>query len=310
MDFIRKHRTVSIIVLCVLVVILFISVAFGRYIKNIINDYILETKGFYFNSSILSTNGKNYLINNWDGVNSYTLTVDLNNHKNDERYTNTDIVYDINVNCPSSVVCTLSKNNGILHPTDTTDNYQVIVTPQQNFYEGDTVAVTTSVTSSSPYVKTMSATYTIGVEKSDFSYDISDSVGSKFITLNLTNSISYYEVSEAFGDYAVGSQISLDDYNNLTESEKNHCFSAIITVEYDPNLLLVDMTNDLYLNKLSTNYEEIQIDGYQYVKKFSFKVNASSNNSIIFYKMDVNQNYTYPIVNDSSIVTVSVNKAN
>ena len=310
MDFIRKHRTVSIIVLCVLVVILFISVAFGRYIKNIINDYILETKGFYFNSSILSTNGKNYLINNWDGVNSYTLTVDLNNRKNDERYTDTDILYDISVNCPSSVVCTPSKTNGILHPTDTTDNYQVIVTPQQNFYEGDTVVVTTSVTSSSPYVKTMSATYTIGVEKSDFSYDIEDSVGSKFITLNLTNSISYYEVSEAFGDYEAGSQISLDEYNKLTDSEKNHCFSAIITVEYDPNLLLVDMTNDLYLNKLSTNFEEIPIDGYQYVKKFSFKVNASSNNSIIFYKMDVNQNYTYPIVNDSSIVTVSVNKAN
>ena len=70
------------------------------------------------------------------------------------------------------------------------------------------------------------------------------------------------------------------------------------------------MTDKLFLSRLNTNYEEQTIGGFQYVKKFSFKVNASSSNSILFYKNDVTQNYTYPIVNNSSIITVSVISAN
>ena len=35
-----------------------------------------------------------------------------------------------------------------------------------------------------------------------------------------------------------------------------------------------------------------------------------SNSSIIFYKDDISKNYTYPIVNNDSIIDVSVVKAN
>ncbi len=310
MKFIRKHKKISIVTLVLLVLFLSIGIVFGRYIHNILNQYLLETKGFYFNSSILNVNGKNFLINNWDGVNSYTLTIDLNNRKNNERYTKTDIAYTVSVNCPSTVTCTLSKNSGVIHPNDETDSYQVVVTPRQNFYEGDTVRVETSVTSSVPYAKTMSATYTIGIEKSDFSYEIEDSVNAKFLTIRFLNAISYYEVEQAFGDYDVGDQVSLEEYNSLSETNKNKCFSAIVTVNYNPSVLFVDMTNDLYLHRLSTNYQEQTINGYQYVSKFSFKVNASSSNEIIFYKNDMTQNYTYPIVNPTSVIQVSVNKAN
>jgi len=310
MKFVREHRTASIILLLLSFLFLTTTVVYGRYIRNIINNFILETKAFYFNSSILNINGKNYSITNWDGVNSYSLTIDLNNRKNDSRYTTSDITYNIQVTCPNSVSCTLSKNNGTIHPEDTTDSYVITVTPLQNFYEGDTVKVSTSVTSLIPYSKTMSATYTIGVEKSDFSYDIVDSVNSKYLVLNLTNSISYYQVETAFGSYAVGDQVSLDDYSSLSDEDKAKCFSAIVTVQYDPHILWVDMTDSSFLRHLNTNYQEQTINGYRYVSKFSFKVNASSSNAIIFYKEDVTQNYTYPIVNPSSIISVSVRKAN
>ena len=310
MKFIREHRIASMIILVLLLVFFLATVVFGRYIKNIVNEFILETKAFYFNSSILAVNGKNFSITNWDGVNSYPLTIDLNNRKSDTRYTNTDIEYDIYVSCPSTVTCTLSDTEGVLHPEDTSDTYTITVTPLQNFYEGDTVVVNTWVVSSSPYAKTMSATYTIGVEKSDFSYEIVDSVNSKYLLINFTNAISYYEVEQAFGNYSQGDQVSLDDYSNLSDTDKAKCFSAIVTVQYDPTILFVDMTDKLFLSRLNTNYEEQTIGGFQYVKKFSFKVNASSSNSILFYKNDVTQNYTYPIVNNSSIITVSVISAN
>ena len=95
MKFIREHRTASTIILVLLLLFLLVGIVFGRYIKNIVNEYILETKAFYFNSSILNVNGKNFSITNWDGVNSYPITIDLNNRKSDSRYTTTDIAYDI-----------------------------------------------------------------------------------------------------------------------------------------------------------------------------------------------------------------------
>jgi len=297
------------IVLVVSTLFLFVTVVFGRYIRNIVYNYILETRAFYFSSSVLGINGKNYSIVNWDGVNSYPLMIDLNNRKNDLKYTQMDITYNITANCPSTVTCTLSKTSSTIYYDEdeySTDSYILTVTPLHSFHEGETVVVSTSVESTSPYKKTMSATYTIGVQKSDFSYNIVDSVNSKYLTLNLVNSISYYEVSEDFGDYTTGDQIGLDEYAALTQTEKNKCFSAIVTVEYDPHDLFVDMTDSLYLNRLSTNYQEVTIDGYQYVSRFSFKVNAASSNSIIFYKDDLTQNYTYPITNSTSVITVSV----
>lgn len=310
MKFVREHKPVSIIVLIVSSLFLFVTVTYGRYIKNIINNYILEARAFYFNSTVLAVNGKNYSIVNWDGVNSYPLTIDLNNKKNALRHTTSDITYTVSYNCPNTVVCTVSKNEGTIRADDETDSYVLTVTPIQNFYEGDTVVVSTTVSSTFPYEKTMSATYTIGVQKSDFSYSIEDSVNSKYMVLKLINSISFYEVSQAFGDYSVGDHVSLDDYNTLTAAEKANCFSAIVTVQYDPHDLLVDMTSPLYLNRLSTNYQEITMDTFQYVSKFSFKMNASSSNDLIFYKDDPTEDYTYPITNPTSVVSVTVNTAN
>ena len=310
MSFVRKNKLVSIIVLVLATLFLFVTVVFGRYIRNIISNYILETKEFYFNSTVLGMNGKNYSIVNWDGVNSYPLTIEVNNRKNSLRHTAVDIPYTITYNCPSTVTCTLSKTSGIIYADDQTDTYILTVTPLQNFYEGDEVVVSTTVESVSPYHKTLSATYTIGVQKSDFSYNIVDAVNDKYLSLNLINSISYYVVEQDFGNYHVGDQVSLDVYSTLTAAEKDNCFSAIVTVEYDPHDLLVDMTDSLFLRHLSTNYREDTIDGYRYVSKFSFKVNAASSNTIIFYKDDITRNYTYPVVNNSSIITVSVVTAN
>ena len=310
MKFIRKHKKLSIIGILSLAVFLVISVAYGRYIRNVIYDFLLETRAFYFNSSILSSSGKNYLIENWDGVNTYPLTIDLTNRKNDRRVTTTDITYDVVVSCPDTVQCSLSKDSDTIHPEDEIDTFQVFVNPIQNFYEGDSVAVTITVTSSLPYVKTMSATYTIGVERSNFTYEIIDSSGSKYLKVNLVNSISYYEVETAFEGHAVGDKVSLEEYATLSADDRKKCFSAIVTLTYDPSVLEVDMSDINYVNRLTSNYEEQTINGFQYVSKFSFKVDASSSSSVLFYKDVVSKNYTYPIVNPNSVVQVSVKKAN
>ena len=54
MKYIREHKKLSIITLVSLVVLLVLGIAYAKYFLNIINNYILETKKFYFNSSVLN----------------------------------------------------------------------------------------------------------------------------------------------------------------------------------------------------------------------------------------------------------------
>jgi hypothetical protein len=286
---IQENRKLSIIILIELLLFLIISVTFGRYVYNVVHNYIIESKGFYFNSSVLKPNGKSYSINNWDGVNSYPFTIDINNKKNDEIYTQSDITYTIEVICPSSVTCVTSQNSGTIYKEAHTDSYTITVTPRQTFEAGDTITINTKVTSTFPYTKELSATYHLGVQKANFSYSIDDAAGEKFCTLNLTNSIGYYDCN--------GAQKTIQEYAAMTPAQQAQCYSAIIVLTFDPGNVLLDMTSNTYHNRLQTDYQEQQIGSNQYVKKYSFKVDPNSNTKVIFYKTNINANYTYTGVN-------------
>ena len=306
MQFIRQNKKISIIVLVSLSLLLLFGLTYAKYVYNIIDNYILETKGFYFNSSVMNINGKNHSINNWDGVNSYTLLIDVNSKKNDDRYTTADIDYDITCECPSTVRCDLSKTSGIIYQDKKTDSFQVIVTPNSAFMEGETVDVKIIATSNSPYTKSLSATYRIGVEKSNFTYNIVDSVNSKYLVVNVTNAVSYYEVEEAFGNYSVGDKIALDYYVNLSDTEKSKCFSAKVTLTFPADVLALDMTATSYLHMVPNTLVDTTLnDGYQYVESYTFKLGATATEKILFYKNDITKDYTYPIINTTPIVTVS-----
>lgn len=306
MDFIREHKKISICILVIAVLVLLFGTTFARYIYNIVHNHILESNQFYFNSSVLAMNGKQYKINNWDGVNNYVLTVDVNNKKNALKSTKSDITYNTEVICPDTVVCTLSKTSGVIYKQSGTDSYQITVSPKREFHEGDEIEVTTKATSTSPYEKELSATYTIGIETSKFSYNIEDKVGDKYFTLNLTNTATYYEVETAFASYEVGDRLTPDEYQTLSETEKDNCYSAKVTVSFKPNNIFLDMTNKKYLHRIKNSEKTEDVNGYPYVNEFSFKMDASSSEKIMFYKKDPKQNYTYPIVNENSIITVKV----
>ena len=81
-----KKQKLLISIIAVFVISFTLVITFGRYIYNYYNNYILESKGFYFNSTVMSINGTKHSINNWDGVNPYPLTIDVNNKKNDLQY--------------------------------------------------------------------------------------------------------------------------------------------------------------------------------------------------------------------------------
>lgn len=311
MQYIKKHKKMSIIVLCCLMAFVFFTAAFGRYIYNYIGNYILETKGFYFNSSVLNINTKEYKINNWDGVNSYPITVDLNNLKNSLTHTEADIEYNVSVTCSSNVTCRSSKYSGILREDAGVDSFIVTMTPNTNtkFEAGDEVEVNIAVISNSPYKKVLKGKFIVSVENNSFSYEITDAKNDNFMTLKLTNSVPFYEVEKAFGSYKVGDTVSLEDYAKLSALEKENCFSAKVTISFDPETIFLDMTSKSFLHGTNKQSKTSSKDGFVYITGYQFKVEATSSEKIIFYKADKTKNFTYPIINSSSIVDVKVELA-
>ena len=77
-----------------------------------------------------------------------------------------------------------------------------------------------------------------------------------------------------------------------------------VKIEFNPREVLFDVTNSVYSD--ATTVTTTNIDGKTYINGFTIKIDAISSREIRFYKVDVNQDYTYPNgSNDKSIITIS-----
>lgn len=299
-----KFKYRRIILLVMLIIALFpVGVTFSKYIYDKIRYYILEANHFYFNSDKLEDKGITYNINNWGGVESFNIQFELNNHKNNLLTSDSDIAYDISVVCDDDVQCSISNDSGIIYKDEKTVSYDVIVNPLRVFDTGESVNVKIEATSSSPYVKTLSGDFVITVGKKGVSYEIVDEPFQPYFMFNITNVIDKYTVIKGFDNYKVGDVISISTYKDLSDSNKKNCVSAIITLEFDPNKVVFDTTSNIINNSEITN---TLVDGVSYVSKIKFNVEATSSTSIRFYKKDKSIDYTYPYVNDTSIISFDV----
>ena len=297
-----KYRRIILIVM--LIIALFpVGVTFSKYIYDKIKYYILEANHFYFNSDKLEDKGITYNINNWGGVDSFNIQFELNNHKNNLLTSDSGIAYDISVVCDNDVQCSISNDSGIIYKDEKAVSYDVIVNPLRVFDTGESVNVKIEATSSSPYVKTLSGDFVITVGKKGVSYEIVDEPFQPYFMFNITNVIDKYTVIKEFDNYKVGDVISISTYKNLSDSNKKNCISAIITLEFDPNKVVIDTTSNIINNSEITN---TFVNGVSYVSKIKFNVEATSSTSIRFYKKDKSIDYTYPYVNDTSIISFDV----
>lgn len=293
-------------ILIILVLILCfttLSVTFGRYVLNEINNFFVRTKEFYFYSDKLKNPSTFYQIDNWSGVDPYTITINMNSMENNLKKSSYDISYNIEYTCSSNATCQLSKTDGII-PSDTNqDSFNLVITPNTGLNTGDKVIVKITTNSTSHYKKELEATFVLVVGKEHVAYEIVDSKSSTYFDLNITNTLSYYKVETDFGSYKAGDKIDVDTYLTLSEEDKNKCYSALITLKFNPKEILLDMTNTNYLNATKTT--TTNINGSNYINGMTFKVEPISSAVVRFYKLDVTKDYTYPIKNSTSIVTVN-----
>lgn len=298
-----KKRIKLIILVFIIIGSIAIGATYGRYVYQDIRNFYLATKNFYFNSDKLKETMARYQIDNWSGVDSFNIIINMNSLKNNKVKATSDIEYNIKHECSDNISCVVSKESGVVFSSTNTDQFVITVTPKRTLNEGEVVTVYVETNSTSPYTKKLSGFFSLKIGIPGLSYEIVDSKDSPYLKLDITNTLDYYKVKESFLDYQVGDKIDINTYLSLSPENQNKCASAIITLEFDPSIVPLDMTTSAYLRAIS--YETKVIDEYDYINKFSFKLDALSSEVVIFYKKNFKENYTYPFETNTSIIDVS-----
>ena len=298
-----KHQKKQLLIL---VIILMFVVSFvvilARYVTNNISDYFLRSKEFYFYSDKLESNTAVYQIDNWSGVDDYVITINMNSRLNNLKATSYDIGYNISYTCTDNAICQISKQSGTIYSNTNTDFFNLTITPN-GLNTGDKVIVEIEATSTTEYSKTLRGRFTLVVGKEDITYQITDKPNNPYMELSITNTLSYYTVQQAFDNHNVGDKIDLDTYLALSDTNKEKCYSALVTIGFNPNVVLIDMTNEAY--REATDIQTTIIDGVTYINRLTMSVEAISSRNIRFYKVDPSYNYSYPNSSNSLILTIN-----
>lgn len=299
-----KNHKISLMILIILLSIP-IMTSLSRFIYSELKDTFFNSKKFYFSSDKLGEEMLRYQIDNWNGVDPYNITINMNSFKNNLVTSNTDITYDISYNCSSNITCSVSKNTSVIYSATNTDQFTINTVPNTKLNDGDSIWIEVEATSTSPYIKTLSARFVINVGYYGLSYEISDNENDLFLELKITNTLDYYEIKESFDNYSVGDKIDIQTYLNLIDEKKKKCASATVNLKFNPNDLLIDMTSNAYLkSKVKTT---TLINNYDYINGITFYIDAISSEYIRFYKTNISKNYTYPNDNNESIINVEFN---
>lgn len=294
-------RKQKVIILGVVLLLLIVP-TLGRFIYNELNDVYFRAQNFYFQSDKLKEEKATYQVNNYNGVDQYNVLINLNSFKNELLRSDTDISYDIEYTCSAKAICSTSKDDGIIFSTVNNDDFTISVIPDQQLVENDVIWIDVTATSSSPYIKEISAIFVLKVGYFGLSHEIIDSEFSPYLELKVTNTLDYYNVIQAFDSYQIDDRINISTYQALSQANKDKCVSSYIVLSFDPNLILVDMTSPTYL--VSSNITTTTLSGFQYVNGFEFELDAQDSVLVRFYKKNNLLDYTFPIVNPSSIVSV------
>lgn len=240
-----------------IIVLLFINLTFlisvfGRYVVNNVKDSFSRTKEFYFYSDKLGANTPTYQIENWSGVDDYTIIINMNSNQNSLLSATYDIAYNISYICSDNIICQLSKTSGVISQETNTDSFNLIITPNANLETGDRVYVEIKATTETPYAAEIKGGFTLIVGQEQLTYGITDTKNSPYLEVDITNTLSYYTVQEAFDSYAIGDKITRETYFELSEEDMDKCYSARVRLDFSPQEVLLDTTSSVYIEAIQT----------------------------------------------------------
>lgn len=289
----------------VLIIMLPISLTLSRFVNKLTTNYYLETQKFYFYSDKLTEDNATYTLENWSGVENLSMDIQLESRKNQYEVAESDISYVISYTCEEGVICSISQESGTIYSSSNVDSVTLNLVPTRNFEDGESTKITVTAKSTSPYTKTIKATFIVKVGKKGLSYEIKDETYQTYLFLNITNAKNFYTINEAFDSYQKNDVIDYTEYSALSDTNKEKCTSSLISISFDPNIIILDTTSPILNGVKESDISTVEIDGTSYISGIKFKMDALSSQAIRFYKKNPNKNYTYPIVNQTSIITLT-----
>ena len=300
----KRYLKNGLIVIFLILVCCF-GKTFAKYVIEEFHGYYLNSKHFYFTSNRLKENNPLYQVNNWSGVGAFNISFDLLSQKNTYVYTDYDIPYAVSFVCPNDVICSVDKPTGTVYSSSNThsDTITLSVNPQRAYLENESLLIHVEAMSTSPYERTISADFEYVVGKQGVSYEIEDEPNRAYMVLKVTNAVDFCKVVSAFGNYSVGDTLSNAVYRRLNDVDKPKCVSQIISLGFSPNNILLDTTSNIID---SSTYTNTVINGVSYINSLTFNIEPISTVAIKFYKKNTVNNYTYPLNNATSIVSVLV----
>ncbi len=275
----KKQRLIFILILILIIIYLIPKyVSFSKYVFKKLNNHYIESNQFYFSSDKLTTiEGFEYQMpNEWSGEENYPIIVNMYSKQNEIAVAPNDIEYEITCSGSPDITCSLSKTSGTILGYEnggTNEDYFIItINPAEGVTldSGDTVWVDITASATSPYIATLSGRILVTVGGQDFEYKIADWENSPYLQLDTTS---------------------------------KSATSTNVHLSFDPNVILLDMTSEVYQNATS-NTTQI-LNGYNYVQTLDFTMESLANKTIKFYKVDATQNYSYS-AGDTNTPIISV----
>lgn len=275
----KKLNKVKVGITIFLIVLVITIAVFGRYIYNNAREAYFTAKQFFFTSDLLTLDNQTYTYENWGGIDVYEINVDLYSYANTLLRLDYDLNYEISCEAlqPTKIKCGINSadgpttTNGIIYATTNVSKVTIFVTPLTQINKGETVTVAIRASTQEPYKKEISCEVSLKVQEvTENTYEIEDVVNRNYAVLKLVNA-----------------QDTALQY----------------TLTFDPRELRLDLNDEIYVNKIST--ETTTISGNEYVNKIVFNMDAEAAKNIKFYKVDMSQDYTYPSGETSPAIDVA-----
>lgn len=283
--------------------LIFGTYTFAKFVTEEFHSYFTNSKNFYFTSNILTEDNNLYQINNWIGIGQFNISYELYSKENNYVFTEYDVTYVTSVSCSDDVLCEVDKPSGTIYSSSHEEEIHINIVPQRLFNEGEKIVIQINAESSSPYVKKLSAKFEYIVGKHGVTYEIEDEPNRAYLLLKITNALNYCTVQTAFDTYSVGDAIEYDKYRLLSDDNKAKCVSQHAKLDFNPNEVIIDNTGDIL--KKST-FTTTPISGIDFINRLEFNIGPLTTASVKFYKNNPANNYTFPIVNNSSIIDVEI----
>lgn len=270
----KRYRYFILILIAIPCIL--IGSTLAKYVYEDYHEKYLLSKEFYFESTVL--NGSTYNLNDWDGEEEYSFSVEVKNFIDELRWTAENITYEVSVECQPSISGAVScgGTNGtiIYNPDFGTSNKIPITLTNLNsldFVDNDYVMMRVSVSSTNPYSKTLTADYKINVKTKKISYSIKDSVNNEYLEFILQNNTSTNQ------SVTVGWNHQILTINNLRK-------------------VVVDADIRTYVS-----------NGITYINGFTTTMTPKSSYIFRYVKSNPSVDYTYPNGGNNSIITVTKN---